>query len=115
MRAMFRMLIRIVWVILRGLSYRQAQRRWLPDAVRDFGLITCKTTASKSLPFFISCRKRKDTDNRQLRLMGATLKKQLIRWKHDDASIEMLNSRWAQQVGRRANRLSQQWREDRYV
>lgn len=35
--------------------------------------------------------------------------------KHTEASREMLDSWWARQVGQRANRLSQQWREDRYV
>lgn len=37
------------------------------------------------------------------------------RGEHDAASVEMLDSKWARQVGRRADRLSEQMRTGRWV
>ena len=99
----------------------------LPDDVRDFWLDyeINKTTyeLEKRLPFFSSLSQvRKDTLINMafnLGVNGLLNFKKTIQLmadgKHAEASREMLDSRWAQQVGQRSNRLSQQWREDRYV
>lgn len=99
----------------------------LPDAVRDFWLDyeISKTTSEleRRLPFFSKLSQvRKDTLINMAFNLGVN---GLLNFKitiqlmavgmHAAAAAEMLNSRWAQQVGQRANRLSQQWREDRYV
>ena len=99
----------------------------LPDAVRDFWLDyeINKITAEleKRLPFFSSLSQaRKDTLINMAFNLGVNgllnFKKTIelmAGGKHAEASREMLDSRWARQVGQRADRLSQQWLEDRYV
>ena len=99
----------------------------LPDDVRDFWLDyeISKTTTEleKRLPFFSKLSQvRKDTLINMAFNLGVNglinFKKTIVLMaigKHAEASREMLNSRWARQVGQRANRLSQQWREDRYI
>ena len=99
----------------------------LPDAVRDFWLDyeISKTTAEleKRLPFFSELSQvRKDTLINMAFNLGVNgilnFKKTIALMadgKHTEASREMLDSRWARQVGQRANRLSKQWCEDRYV
>ncbi len=115
------------WTIGVGFLIDKRKGGRLPDAVRDFWLDyeIGKTTAEleKRLPFFSKLSQvRKDTLINMAFNLGVN---GLLNFKktielmadgnHDEASREMLSSRWAQQVGQRANRLSQQWREDRYV
>ena len=115
------------WTIGVGFLIDKRKGGRLPDPVRDFWLDyeINKTTyeLEKRLPFFSSLSQvRKDTLINMAFNLGVN---GLLNFKktihlmadgnHADASREMLNSRWAQQVGQRANRLSQQWREDRYV
>lgn len=115
------------WTIGVGFLIDERKGGRLPDAVRDFWLDyeISKTTAEleKRLPFFSKLSQvRKDTLINMafnLGVNGLLNFKKTIQLmadgKHAEASREMLDSRWARQVGQRANRLSQQWREDRYI
>ena len=115
------------WTIGVGFLIDKRKGGRLPDPVRDFWLDyeISKTTAEleKRLPFFSKLSQvRKDTLVNMAFNLGVNgllnFKKTIALMsggKHAEASREMLDSRWARQVGRRANRLSQQWREDRYV
>lgn len=115
------------WTIGVGFLIDKRKGGRLPDAVRDFWLDyeISKTTTEleKRLPFFSSLSQvRKDTLINMAFNLGVNgllnFKKTIALMaggKHAEASREMLDSRWARQVGHRANRLSQQWREDRYV
>lgn len=115
------------WTIGVGFLIDKRKGGRLPDAVRDFWLDyeINETTyeLEKLLPFFSSLSQvRKDTLINMAFNLGVNgllnFKKTIALMaggNHDEASREMLSSRWAQQVGQRANRLSQQWREDRYV
>ena len=115
------------WTIGVGFLIDKRKGGRLPDTVRDFWLDyeISKTTSEleKRLPFFSELSQvRKDTLINMAFNLGVNgllnfkITIQLMAGgKHADASREMLNSRWARQVGQRANRLSQQWREDRYV
>ena len=99
----------------------------LPDAVRafwlDYEINKATTELEKRLPFFSELSQvRKDTLINMAFNLGVNgllnFKKTIALMaggKHSEASREMLDSRWARQVGQRADRLSQQWREDRYV
>lgn len=115
------------WTIGVGFLIDKRKGGRLPDTVRDFWLdyeinkITSEL--EKRLPFFSKLSQvRKDTLINMAFNLGVN---GLLNFKitiqlmavgmHTEASREMLDSRWAQQVGQRANRLSQQWREDRYV
>ena len=115
------------WTIGVGFLIDKRKGGRLPDAVRDFWLEyeINKTTAEleKRLPFFSALSQvRKDTLINMAFNLGVNgllnFKKTIALMasgKHEAASSEMLDSQWARQVGQRANRLSQQWREDRYV
>ena len=115
------------WTIGVGFLIDKRKGGRLPDAVRDFWLDyeISKTTTDleKSLPFFSKLSQaRKDALINMAFNLGVNgllnFKKTIALMaggKHAEASREMLDSQWARQVGRRANRLSQQWREDRYV
>ena len=115
------------WTIGAGFLIDKRKGGRLPDAVRDFWLdyeISKTTTELENrLPFFSSLSQvRKDTLVNMafnLGVNGLLNFKKTIQLmadgKHSEASREMLDSRWARQVGQRANRLSQQWREDRYI
>lgn len=115
------------WTIGVGflIDWRKGGR--IPDAVRDFWLeyeinkIT--NELEKRLPFFSSLSQvRKDTLINMAFNLGVNgllnFKKTIALMadgKHAEAALEMLDSAWARQVKDRAQRLSQQWREDRYV
>lgn len=115
------------WTIGAGFLIDKRKGGRLPDTVRDFWLDyeINKTTAEleKRLPFFGALSQvRKDTLINMAFNLGVNgllnFKKTIelmADGKHAEASREMLDSRWARQVGQRAKRLSQQWREDRYV
>ena len=115
------------WTIGVGFLIDKRKGGRLPDTVRDFWLDyeINKATADleRRLPFFSSLSQaRKDTLINMAFNLGVNgllnFKKTIAlmaEGNHSEASREMLDSRWARQVGQRANRLSQQWREDRYV
>ena len=115
------------WTIGVGFLIDKRKGGRLPDTVRDFWL-DCEISKitselEKRLPFFSKLSQvRKDTLINMAFNLGVN---GLLNFKitiqlmavglHEAAAAEMLDSRWARQVGQRANRLSQQWREDRYV
>lgn len=115
------------WTIGVGFLIDERKGGRLPESVRDFWLDyeVNKITAEleKRLPFFNGLSQvRKDTLINMAFNLGVNgllnFKKTIALMaggQHELAAAEMLDSAWARQVGDRAQRLSKQWREGRYI